>query len=437
MRLIMPPLTVLSLVIFAVFAGVANGPIAAGETVEHTVALGGNAYRTQGDAGGVSPAGIRGWDDPESVFSVFVASDETAQAEVTLRARAASGEGELALEANGARKTGEVSSAEYTTVAFGEYELRGGAYTEFTLEMAGDATDLTAEVSDLVITTPEDVELTYVKDNQNNRYYWGRRGPSVHLRYADIPENTNIEWFYSEITVPEGEDPVGSFYMANGFGQGYFGFQVNSPTERRVLFSVWSPYVTDDPGEIPEDQRVETLDSGEDVYTGDFGGEGSGGQSFLRYGWETGKTYGFLNGVRPDGEGGSIYTAYFLSPDEEEWKLIARFRRPQTDTWYTGAHSFLESFSANNGHQGRQALYHNQWARDVDGEWHEVTEAVFTGDNIAQLGYRADFSGGEREEGFYLRNCGFFVGETPLGSRFSRPALGDEPNIDPSQLEYM
>jgi hypothetical protein len=47
-----------------------------------------------------------------------------------------------------------------------------------------------------------------------------------------------------EITVPVGQDPIGSYFMANGFGEGYFGFQVNSKTERRVLFSVWSPFRT-------------------------------------------------------------------------------------------------------------------------------------------------------------------------------------------------
>ena len=52
--------------------------------------------------------------------------------------------------------------------------------------------------------------------------------------------------------VPEGNDVLGSYFMANGFAQGYFGIQVNSPTERRILFSVWSPFHTDDPSEIPD-----------------------------------------------------------------------------------------------------------------------------------------------------------------------------------------
>lgn len=56
-----------------------------------------------------------------------------------------------------------------------------------------------------------------------------------------------IDYFYSELRVPKGLDTEGSYFMANGFNVGYFGMQVNSPTERRFLFSVWSPYSTDNP----------------------------------------------------------------------------------------------------------------------------------------------------------------------------------------------
>ncbi len=71
-------------------------------------------------------------------------------------------------------------------------------------------------------------------------FYWGRRGPSVHLTYT-VPQDVDLEYAYSEIVVEEGDDPVGSYFMANGFREGYFGIQVNSSQERRVLFSVWSP----------------------------------------------------------------------------------------------------------------------------------------------------------------------------------------------------
>ncbi len=97
--------------------------------------------------------------------------------------------------------------------------------------------------------------LTYVVDNSGSYFHWGRRGASDHLSYI-ASSAKNISYYYSEINVPVGYDPIGSYYMANGFGQGYFGIQVNSAVERRVLFSVWSGYVTNDPSQIPNDYTV-------------------------------------------------------------------------------------------------------------------------------------------------------------------------------------
>jgi hypothetical protein len=106
-----------------------------------------------------------------------------------------------------------------------------------------------------------------------------------------------------------------------------------------------------------------------DVRTGEFGSEGSGGQSFL-------------NRARPDGRGNTICTAWFFGPEVGEWKFIASFRRPETDKHLTGLHSFLENFASDRtGYQGRMAYYGNQWARDTGGNWHELTKAHFTGDN--------------------------------------------------------
>ena len=264
-------------------------------------------------------------------------------------------------------------------------------------------------------------------------FHFGRRGPSVHLSYP-FPENENIEWFYSEITVPIGEDPVGSYFMANGFAEGYFGIQVNSLTERRILFSVWSPFQTDNPREIPEDQRIKLLNKGEDVYTGEFGNEGSGGQSFLRYMWITGNTYKFLTRIRPDGNGATEYTAYFFAPELGKWRLIAQFLRPKTDTWYKRAHSFLENFNPELGHVGRKGFYGNQWARTVDGRWFELTTARFTADETARKKARMDYKGGMIDKHFFLQNCGFLNDYTTIGSVFSRPATGIEPVIDWNSL---
>ena len=249
-----------------------------------------------------------------------------------------------------------------------------------------------------------------------------------------MPMEKNVKWFYNEVTIPVGLDPIGSYFMANGFAEGYFGIQVNSENERRILFSVWSPFKTDNPAAIPEDQKIKLLKKGEGVYSGEFGNEGSGGQSYLRYKWESGKTYQFLNSVEPDGFGSTNYTAYFKESGSPDWLLIASFKRPKTDSWYKRPHSFVENFNPNFGHILRQATYQNQWVCDSSGAWSELTEAKFTGDDIAKRGYRKDYEGGEKSGHFYLQNGGFFNGIAFLNQIFQRATANKKPTIDFNKL---
>jgi hypothetical protein len=137
--------------------------------------------------------------------------------------------------------------------------------------------------------------------------------------------------------------------MANGFGEGYCGMQVNSAKERRILFSVWSPFHTNDPKAIPEGERITLLAKGKAVQAQAFGGEGSGGQSYLIYPWKAGTVYRFLLHGEPAGDGTTVYTAYFYPPEEGKWLLLASFKRPKTDTYLTRWHSFLENFSPDMG----------------------------------------------------------------------------------------
>jgi len=275
--------------------------------------------------------------------------------------------------------------------------------------------------------------MNYVNDFS---FYWGRRGPSVHLSYT-LPENEDIEWFYNEITVPVGADPVGTYYMSNGFAQGYFGIQVNSPTERRVLFSVWSPFQTDNPKDIPETHQVKLLQKGENVKAGEFGSEGSGGQSYLIYPWITGNTYKFLTHVKPDGNGSTVFTSYFYAPEKQKWMLIASFSRPLTDTYYKNAHSFLESFNPETGYLTRKALYSNQWARTKEGKWIQVSDkALFTVDETGRKKARMDYKGGIEGNAFFLQNCGFFNDYISAGTVFAKELQVSEPlQIDLKNME--
>ncbi len=275
-------------------------------------------------------------------------------------------------------------------------------------------------------------ETAFVKDNNDNYFYWGRRGPSVHLKYTIPP--SDITDFYSEITVPEGNDVIGSYFMANGFAEGYFGIQVNSATERRILFSVWSPYATDNPARIPQELKITLLKKGNHVHAGEFGNEGAGGQSYLVYPWKAGMTYKFLLRGQPQSDNSTIYTAYFFAPEENKWMLIASFKRPATNTYLKNLHSFLENFITETGGQTRMAIYSNQWVRDTDGVWTALTSAKFTADQTAKKRFRLDYAGGVKGNAFFLKNCGFFFPAITINSQFNIDKPTSAPVIDFDQL---
>lgn len=168
--------------------------------------------------------------------------------------------------------------------------------------------------------------------------------------------------------------------------------------------------------------------------TNDFGNEGSGGQSYLRYNWKAGQTYQFLLRGRPVENGYTTYTAYFKAINETNWQLIASFRRPKTTTYLKSLYSFLENFIPETGNVQREVEFSNQWIRSKDGKWCELTNAQFTGDNTARKAYRMDYAGGLNDQRFFLRNCGFFYTYTPLKSDFTRPALRKIPRIELESL---
>lgn len=403
-----------------------------------SIPLAGNSYRANRDGGGrdgVSNA-IR-LSDERDVYRVYFHVDRTARCQLAVTGTSDRGAAEIAAEVGESTLTtnltsGTAPSGNAAMKTLGTVTFEKPGYVQVTLTHSkGDPATLT----ELVVTSDqEDLHLDFVRNNEGGMFYWGRRGPSVHLSYR-TPQDKDLTYAYNEITVPEGQDTVGSYFMSNGFSEGYFGIQVNSESERRVLFSVWSPFRTDNPAEIPESDRVATLAKGDRVRAQDFGNEGSGGQSYLIYPWKSGQTYCFLTEVKPDGKGNTRYTSWFRPKSDPKWRLMASFRRPKTDKHLTGFHSFLENFVPDTGDITRSAHYGNQWVRDTEGQWHEVTTARFTGDNTARGRHRLDFAGGSSGDVFFLRNCGFFAPHVELDQTFERRSTAsDRPQIDFSKL---
>lgn len=402
----------------------------------YIVPLAGNAFVTtiaNDSRETISKNGLVNWTSEKSMISTFVRINKAGTLKLSLNTNKSNKEttSQIKVTVNDKQKTITLKSNQGPNHIVGDFKVDTG-YVKIDLQGLTKTGQTFAEVESFSI-SGNATSKGVIYSNDPEYFYWARRGPSCHLSYT-ITTTENINYYYSEIEVPQGADPIGSYFMANGFSEGYFGFQVNSQNERRILFSVWSPFSTDDPNAIPDDQKIILNKKGNDVHTGEFGNEGSGGQSFLKYNWKAGTNYKFLLKAEPDGNGKTDYTAWFFAPEINQWKLIASFKRPKTNKYLTGFHSFLENFYPNNGHLERTANYKNQWVKTVSGNWKKVDQAKFTVDNTYKAKQRIDAIGGKNQNGFFLKNGGFFNELVTPNSKFIFENSNQNPQIDFNNL---
>lgn len=384
---------------------------------------------------------VADWTDPSTVISLYFKTPTAGDLRLYLQASAgdkAADRSKIKVTVGNKSRKVTIKGGAVADYDCGTFKVASPGYVRVDLQGLSKSAATFASVDGIAITgKASEGKLHYSSIEDAGEAYWTRRGPSVHLNYQ-LPAD-NIEYFYNEVTVPDGSDVNGTYFMLTGFGEGYMGIQSirrGGQNANMVLFSVWSPYSTDNPNEIPDSMHVKVLAKGAGVTAQNFGNEGSGKQSFMRYPWQTGKTYKTLVRVRPDGKGNTIYTGYFCD-ENGTWHLLSELCRPMTDKWYTHPHSFLECFNPSLSFMPRRVEFANQWVRDNSGKWHEVTDASFTCDNTGRKGLRMDYNGGVSDGSFYLQNCGFVNETTEYGSKFKRTGGNRQPQIDFAALERL
>jgi len=365
--------------------------------------------------------GVTGWSDPDLTVNWYgrFQTTGTVSARLDLRLPA---DALSVLQLNVADQVREVrvqgdATAGLVTADFGVFELPRPGYHRFALRSLNPPGTSAGNLETLRLTGPALAEAHF---NLKER----RNAASVHLRYP-VPDNTEVAAFYSEVTAVE--DPTATFYMACGWHRGYFGMQVNSPSERRLIFSVWdSGDEAVDRDKVADENRVRLLGKGDGVYSGDFGNEGTGGHSHLKYPWKTGETQRFLVTAVPTNQTLTVFSGYYFHPDSRQWMLISSWLAPKEGGRLRHLHGFSENFWGSNGHLVRKARYGNQWIRTASGEWLELTSAVFSHDPTGREDRFDRFMGVEDGE-FFLSHGGFVEGFTEYGAKFSRPARGEPP----------
>ena len=366
--------------------------------------------------------GVVDWKDPG--LAVVWYGQFARGGELRARLRVALPEGSrsrLRLRVGGAAREEEiVGQAEPQVVDLGSFAVKGAGYEALRLENLNPAGQGAGRLLSLEL---EGAAVEGAHFNVDPR----RNAASVHLAYP-VSKEALVSAFYNEVTAVE--DPVHTYYMACGFSRGYFGMQVNSLTERRLIFSVWdsgSGQRAKDRSAVPEESHTRLLAKGAGVVAEVFGNEGTGGHSHFVYPWKTGQVQKFVVTAQPQGSA-TDYAGYWFHPEEGQWKLLARFRAPEDGKYLRGLYSFSENFAGETGHLRRKALFGNQWIRRASGEWSELLQATFSHDATGKAARRDRFMGVEGGQ-FFLSHGGFVEGYTAFGAPFARPGGGVAPDL--------
>lgn len=368
----------------------------------------------------VRESGVSGWQDPALRVLWFGRIKTAGSLDCAVVLKLPEGaQSRLRLSVAGRSREAEATGAGDETIMLrlGSFEVPAGGYQRFELSSLNEKGRPAGDIEALLLDGPAAREAHFNLDPHRN-------AASVHLFYPQ-PKDEKIEAFYCEITGLE--DPLWTYYMACGWHRGYFGMQVNSPNERRIIFSVWdSGDEAVDRDKVSAENRVTLVAKGEGVYAGDFGNEGTGGHSHLKFMWKTGEKQRFMVTARPTDATHTVYSGYYFRPDKKEWMLISSWRAPKEGGYLRGLYSFSENFGGANGHLLRKARYGNQWVRTAEGRWIELAEAGFSHDGTGKTARLDRFMGIEDGQ-FFLSHGGFGPGFTKYGEKFERPKTGKPP----------
>jgi hypothetical protein len=370
----------------------------------------------------VSPrSGVTRWNDPATKVLWFGQVKDPGKLDCSVALRLPKdATSKLRLTVAGQSHEASVTGggSELVTARFGSFDIAQTGYQRFALESLNPKGQPFGDLDALILDGP-------ATENAHFNLKSRRNAASVHLFYP-VDKDKKVEAFYCEMTGLE--DPVWTYYMACGWHRGYFGMQVNSPTERRIIFSVWdSGGEAVDRGKVVDENRVTLVAKGEGVYAGDFGNEGTGGHSHMVYAWKTGEKQRFIVTAKPADETHTIYSGYYFHPEKKQWVLVSSWNAPKEGGYLRGLYSFSENFGGANGHVLRKALYGNQWIRTSEGQWIELTTASFSHDPTGKADRLDRFMGVEDGQ-FFLSHGGFVPGFTQYGEKFSRPAVRQPPS---------
>ncbi|WP_183575514.1 DUF3472 domain-containing protein [Mucilaginibacter sp. X5P1] len=390
-------------------------------TVADTIALSNGYGIPDEDYISIGSGGTSDWTRKTDTARVYTTFNITGTLDVSIMAKAPAGNCALIIKIEDQTLTVQVpQNSLYTAIPVGTVNIKNTGIKHF--EIIGKIKNggYFPDVQSLIISGAASVNAYYNKSGY-------RTCPAVHDGY-NIPSGDTASWFYNEIKVHKESDIVNSFFMANGFNSGYFGIQVNSPTERRILFSVFSDYDSNDPNQVPAAYAVQLISKGDLVTTEEtFGNEGTGRHAIAVYPWTTETSYKFLVHSVPD-TGGVTYTGFiFLN---NKWNLIAKYYKPVSHPNMYGLYSFVEDFGGGlNSYKRRGMTMKDQYIVTPHGKWIQLTSSYFTTTTHDDHFSRTDYGNAVNGTGYNMFTGGF-VPQTATDYESFTCNPGKTPNVN-------
>lgn len=214
-----------------------------------------------------------------------------------------------------------------------------------------------------------------------------RQCRSIHMAHDGLPSQATA--LYNEVTPRT--TARGTYFCAMNFDDGYIGFQEQANGQKVIIFSIWDPIAHgDNPNSVPEEDRTKLLSLGPDARSARFGGEGTGGQSFVDYPWTLGEKMRFLVCLKRDGKFKEI-SGFYYNNKTKSWNLISKWKTHSSEKELSFAVGFIEDFRRNfeSAKQARSAIFGPAFAYK-DGGWTPNNKVRFTGDPTPSLNVMAE-----------------------------------------------
>ncbi|MGI8634712.1 MAG: DUF5077 domain-containing protein, partial [Segetibacter sp.] len=123
--------------------------------------------------------GIENWTNAQVSFNTYFRVDKPGSIKIKLKAKT-DGQSDLQLEIIGVKKALTIKGSDFQLYDAGEWILRDTGYIKIVLTGISKTGDRYADVSEYDISgSAINSKTAFVKNNEGNFFYWGRRGPSV------------------------------------------------------------------------------------------------------------------------------------------------------------------------------------------------------------------------------------------------------------------